>query len=31
MVTLSRLYEANMNVLSRQRENSQAVLSVVNT
>jgi flagellar basal-body rod protein FlgF len=31
MVTLSRLYEANMNVLNRQRENSQAALSVVNT
>jgi flagellar basal body rod protein FlgC len=31
MVTLSRLYEANMNVLRRQRENSQAVLTVVST
>lgn len=31
MMTLSRLYEANMNVLRRQRENSQAVLSAVNT
>ncbi|MEJ5259296.1 MAG: flagellar hook basal-body protein [Anaerohalosphaeraceae bacterium] len=31
MLTLSRLYEANMNVLRRQRENSQAVLSAVNT
>lgn len=31
MMTLSRLYEANMNVLRRQRENSQAVLSAANT
>lgn len=31
MMTLSRLYEANMNVMRRQRENSQAVLSAVNT
>ena len=31
MVTLSRLYEANMNVLKRQRENSQAVLGVANS
>ncbi|HOQ03839.1 MAG TPA: flagellar hook basal-body protein [Anaerohalosphaeraceae bacterium] len=31
MMTLSRLYEANMNVLRQQREASQAVLSAVNT
>ncbi len=30
MMTLSRLYEANMNVLRRQRENSQAVLTAAN-
>lgn len=31
MMTLSRLYEANMNVLRRQRENSQAVMGVANS
>ena len=31
MITLSRLYEANMNILRRQRENSQAVMSVANS
>ncbi len=31
MMTLSRLYEANMNVMRRQRENSQAIMSVVNS
>lgn len=31
MMTLSRLYEANMNVLRRQRENSQSILNAVTT
>lgn len=31
MMTLSRLYEANMNVMRRQRENSQAILGVANS